>query len=489
MANRNLQLMTFSLSSKDSPLSLSASSMAFISNVPPPRVSSDELHHLIQAKQLWLLSSGLCRLEVIVELGDCQMAGPDSRRRFLEYIADAICQCSIWSALGLIVNQLAVHDSPLYDGDPNLYFNIEHPDKSYGLLSPSHIPAVYFQGLEFLLRFHSENRTSAPDDHDTSICFERNPRMHASTVPWEYTPSVLTDPWTGPHTEIITTQLQQEWAFAAHLVQAALHTTMGVKRPRGLQLVKEDDGTLPLLKIAPSVWNAHHLQLMATHARNFPVISNILAASVRGQSPALRRKAAELLEEDGTLEHQEFSNDNSNNVQLLESSIQRRLWGLLQTTLKPKVRTRGVNAKQSIMLPPNEPRIPSRDTTPEFQNPISLEEEYITSTGSGYNLESNPSWPYLPRNEERCDAMVLDTLEHWHAGYEEGDVEIPDRDMDIIIMDSRLESDCQLEQDLGDELYLSGDVVFENEYSFRDDFNDLEVDYNMQSDNQSENIV
>ncbi|KAI0601912.1 hypothetical protein F4775DRAFT_604809 [Biscogniauxia sp. FL1348] len=441
MANHKLQLMTYSLSSRESTLSLSTSSMAFISKVPPPRVSSDELHRLIQSRQLWLLSSGLCRLEVIVELGNCQMTWPDSRPRFLEYIADAICQCSVWPTLGLTVNQLAVHDEPVYDGDPNLYFSIEHPDKSCGLLSPKHVPAVYFQGLEF---FQDGN-----------------------------------DPYAGT----ITSQFQHEWSFAAHLVQAALHTTIGVKRPRGLQLLKENDNTLPLLKIAPSIWNAHYLQLMATHSKNFPIISNILAASVQGQSPALRRKATELLEEDGNRNQRETPHHSPDSTQHINSSIQRRLWGLLQTTLEPNIRTRGVATKQNITPSHGGSYVPPPETLSIFPNSDYYDGEHADLTGSSHDFEPNAAWSFPSTNSENEYSISLDTLEHWHVEYEEADAEISDQNATPI---SILEAGGPLGQDLADELYTPGDIIYDEDedYHFYDDIGNYEVDYDVLGDDE-----
>ncbi|KAI5928050.1 hypothetical protein F4810DRAFT_174998 [Camillea tinctor] len=487
MANHKLQLMTFLLSSKESPLSLSTSSMAFISKVPPPRRSSDELHHLLESKQLWLLSSGLCRMEVIVDTSECQIIRPDSRLRFLEYIADAVCQCSVWSTLGLIVNQLAIHDKPL-DGDPNLYFSIEHPDKSYGLLSPTHVPAVYFQGLEFLLHFHSEYGLSASHDNDNLDDFRRNDRSQDSNgsqghefSAHHHTPEdVLMDPSADTHTNMLTNQFQHGWSFAAHLVQAALHTTIGVKRPRGLQLLKENSNTLPLLKIAPSIWNAHYLQLTAAHSKNFPIISNILSTSLHGQSPTLRRKATELVENDDGKEQGESSAQESGKTQLIGSSIQRRLWGLLQTNLEPKVRTRGIASYKNITLSPEESYERSLEMLPMFPSHFYYSEEYIGPAIPNRDFELSTSWPISPTNNRKDDNMALDTLEDDHVQFEEDDVDISDEDMvygSILQADDRLE----LDQDLGSESYTPEDMVYEEGecYYFHDDLSSCEVDYHV----------
>jgi hypothetical protein len=73
--------------------------------------------------------------------------------------------------------------------------------------------------------------------------------------------------------------------------------------------------------------------------KNFAVISNILASSVNGQSPELRRKAAGLLEDSLSGANKDPSLEAGHPARRLELSIQRRLWDLLQATLKPTIGT------------------------------------------------------------------------------------------------------------------------------------------------------
>ncbi len=95
MANRfRFDLKTFEVSSKTFDLSLSMTSRAFIYDVGLGNITQDDLSSLILSKQLWLLPRGLCRLDVHVRLGECDIRG-DERDDFLDFIADTICQSSV----------------------------------------------------------------------------------------------------------------------------------------------------------------------------------------------------------------------------------------------------------------------------------------------------------------------------------------------------------------------------------------------------------
>jgi hypothetical protein len=94
MANRfQLDLKTFELSTHTSNLSLSITSVAFLYDVPLLDVTQDVLRSLIRSKRLWLLPCGHCRLDVHVQLDDCDIL--QQEHSFFEFIADAIRQCSV----------------------------------------------------------------------------------------------------------------------------------------------------------------------------------------------------------------------------------------------------------------------------------------------------------------------------------------------------------------------------------------------------------
>lgn len=69
------------------------------------------------------------------------------------------------------------------------------------------------------------------------------------------------------------------------------------------------------------------------------MISNILASSLKGQSPELRRKGAGLLIGSTAEDNNNPGRGLEQRTGQLESSIQEKLWGLLQDTLEPTIGT------------------------------------------------------------------------------------------------------------------------------------------------------
>ncbi|KAI0112216.1 hypothetical protein GGR51DRAFT_568998 [Nemania sp. FL0031] len=330
MANRfQIDLKTFEISSQALNLSLSMTSVAFIYDVPL-NITQDELSCLILSKQLWLLPRGLCRLEVRVQLDECDSTWREEQDCFFDFIADAICDSFLWWQLGLRAEILDVRYHREDDSTPNLYFTIEQSDMSSALLSPPHTNTAHLKGFECILRFKSSPRLEADDinedlrSEDVSLS-SPEPTPPTSEPADHHTPN--------------TPDLIETWGNAAYLVESALCITFGTRqRIQGLRISKL--GNEPsLLELAPAIWNSRYLKSTVSHTKNFAVISNILASSLNGQSPELRRKGAEILKDtagDGIDPYREPERS----IKQLESSIQRMLWDLLQSTLKPTIGTK-----------------------------------------------------------------------------------------------------------------------------------------------------
>lgn len=90
---------------------------------------------------------------------------------------------------------------------------------------------------------------------------------------------------------------------------------------------------------------------MTAHAAKFPIVSTILAASSRYQSPSLREKVAKLLHDHDILDS---SSPVSTEVELgvYRNTAEWKLWDLIQTTLKPTIHTN--KAKKAAHPQPNE---------------------------------------------------------------------------------------------------------------------------------------
>ncbi|KAI0472360.1 hypothetical protein F4859DRAFT_102283 [Xylaria cf. heliscus] len=326
MANRlGFDLKTFEISNQTYNFSLSMTSVVFIYDVPFQNITQDDLCSLIQSKQLWLLPRGLCQLDVHVQLGECGIER-DERAGFFDFIAGTICQCFLWSQLGLSVEFLGVQYHQEEEGNtPDLYFSIEQSDMSSALLSPPHAHTAQIKGLECILRFESSsNLTISPvQKEQVSSQYRMTPATEASAD--------------CPIIHISDTI--DMWENAALLVEAALCVTFGTRRRmNGLKIIEMEKAP-SLLDLAPAIWNSHYLRSTLNHTKNFPVISSILASSLKGQSPELRRKGAMLIKGNVAENHNMSDRSSEEQTEQLELSIQRRLWDLLQDTLKPTIGT------------------------------------------------------------------------------------------------------------------------------------------------------
>ncbi|GAW13233.1 hypothetical protein ANO14919_026130 [Xylariales sp. No.14919] len=325
MDNRiKLDLKAFEISSKTFDLSLSVTSSAFIYDVPLRNTTQDHLKSLIQSKQLWLLPRGFCRLDVQVDLGECNVSR-EERDGFLEFIADTLCQSSIWSQLGLSVKFLHIQYHQEEVNIPNLYFRIEQPDMSSALLSPPHVHTAQFKGLDCVLRFKYSSRPKASSVREEGMGSEPllfpGPINSLAGIPPDYFTLGSIDP----------ANLRES---VACLVEAAFRIILGThKIMRGLKII-EPEKAPSLLDLAPTIWNSHYLRSIVNHAKNFALISNIFASSLKGQSPELRRKGEGLLQRTLTEVNNAPNHDSARHP---EVPIQRMLWDLLQGTLKPTI--------------------------------------------------------------------------------------------------------------------------------------------------------
>ncbi|KAI3319197.1 hypothetical protein HD806DRAFT_548761 [Xylariaceae sp. AK1471] len=424
MADRfELGLKAFEISSKGFNLSLSVTSAAFIYDVPLHNATHDELSSLIQSKQLWLLPRGLCRLELRVKLRECDICGEESAG-FLEFIADRICQSSLWSQLDLTVKILAVQCHADNDNIPNLYFNIEQPDMSSALLSPPHAHTAQFKGLECILRFKTLSRLEASTRGNELIDLEHPsfPDLMLSLA------GVPTDNYTFDASDLGA----EPWENAAYMVEAALYFIFGMRqRFRNLTILKLEEAP-SLLELAPAVWNSHYLKSTVNHVKNFAVISNILASSVNAQSPDLRRKGAGLLEENPSGANRDCNRETEHAARRLESSVQRRLWDLLQATLKPTIGT----SKTATQNPPSMVELDNQ--YPKVSGPTINE-----GSVDQYNMSYEHQYPYQPRQPPP-------ELGYYHfqssASYHSGSEYVRQRGVDLsLLQDDEVPEPSELE--------------------------------------------
>ncbi|KAI1136699.1 hypothetical protein F5Y05DRAFT_420046 [Hypoxylon sp. FL0543] len=451
-----LELKTFDLSSRDSDLSLSVTSLALLSDLPPSQQSSEELCDLIQSNELWLVSPGICRIQIIVHQNKLPILPDGAETGFLEHLADAICQCSVgqpsdskfsclheshqlWPSLGLTIKQEDIQYQPLYDGAPNLYFIVEHPEKSSILLSPTHTPTARFNGIECLLCYNSETPEAYGADSERAGI--RDKTVHAyrpeavsgldALNPINtYKDEMSDEYWDNLITDVPINQAQQRWDDAGYLAQTALQVTIGAKeRIRGLRVLHLDSRP-SLLQLAPAIWNAHYLEAVTFHVANFPIISNIIATASRSRSPTLRRKSLKLFVDDD-----QESTGADIDINAHRDAIHKRLWDLVQTGLEPTIGTKNTNKNLSSQW--SETTSEGFDFTPmklegldEYESgQIDMDNRHI---GFGDALDDSwPSYQYAGYEHEIQDNDIKSdsAAEHEQWWDENEDVEFTDEDL------------------------------------------------------------
>ena len=190
-----------------------------------------------------------------------------------------------------------LHDvqyEPPYGGAPNLYFNIQHPDKSAALLSPPYALTAHLKGLQSIFHFQTEDSDDAivvtsrfrdvrPTHSEAGNDEEEQSDSGVFAQPLTNSPDLKGDPddpclgddgeldvWNADSSTILSdlgephiTEIkdQEMRDLAAHLVDTALYIMLGLPRQRkGLQLLKLDKFP-SLIQLAPAVWNTHYLKV------------------------------------------------------------------------------------------------------------------------------------------------------------------------------------------------------------------------------------
>ncbi|RYP60744.1 hypothetical protein DL771_010396 [Monosporascus sp. 5C6A] len=418
-----LKLAAFDLSSKDLDLSLSVASLAFISSLPSFQGEPTDVYRLVHSGDLWLLSPGFVQFEVAIKINGKPMSSVEPETGFLEDVAEAIYQCSIWQKLGLVICLDDIQYDLPYDGAPNLYLNIQHPDKSFALLSPPHAQTAQFKGLEATFDFvtsQDEDRRSKSRAEEMNV--KGNiAKSSASRVFPQATPVPATDNDVQNGGNVITfedtdqrgargLEEHKRGEFAAHLVDSALYKLLGVpKRVYGLQFRKLAD-TPSLLRLAPAIWNSHYLKAAAAHVKKFPVISEVLATSIQAQSPSLRKKAAKLLEHDRVPPQARGSSQGSSSNSWDDQKLLRHhLWRLLQTTLKPGIFTH--KRPKDFLSPGNaddvESQLPTCLDEPEDSNTFNDFDEIVPDLYAEGILGSDWVLPQLSAHDyQEYDSSV-----------------------------------------------------------------------------------
>lgn len=183
-----------------------------------------------------------------------------------------------------------IHYEPSGNGSPNLYFNIQHPDKSSALLSPPYALTAHLKGLQSIFHFQTEGtgeeelvtsryRYSSPHAVNNEVptkkhgfvqCCIHSEEPNGDAYDVGPNNDVKGDIWSADEgairwdpDKLYVNEIDDQVLcdLAARLVDAALYILLGIPRQRkGLRLIKLDN-VPSLIQLAPGVWNAHYLKV------------------------------------------------------------------------------------------------------------------------------------------------------------------------------------------------------------------------------------
>ncbi|ETS79086.1 hypothetical protein PFICI_08939 [Pestalotiopsis fici W106-1] len=418
-----VELDGFQLLAPNLGLRLSVSSHLFISNHANLELDCHGLYECVQAERLWFLPPSIFYLQLKVQVGDRAMHTVLPESNFLEYCANMICLATLWDQLGLSISCTAVHYETDSEDDPNLFFEIEQPDKSFALLSPPSVQTSTVHGLTCSLDYDwtfAQSQEVIVFDNSTN----QDPEEYLDPDKnWLYQQD---DSWSDLHTEDRSAGNDPSEPFAINeditkdenssaeyrhtvvqLALASLHKLIGVKRR--FSGIRVGDPISPtLLELAPCVCNASYIQTVAKYANHFPAIADIITDASTWR-PSLRDKIVKISAERSS-DHERPLDSHHNDTRY---SIRQRLWTLLRTSLDGNTGMRHALS-----------RVNRSSRQLELQHPESLYFEYaINQSDENETEDSMDVVEHQEWNQSDCYASP-DTFS-WASNSRYGDRVLP----------------------------------------------------------------
>lgn len=136
--------------------------------------------------------------------------------------------------------------------EPNLFFVVEHKDKSQALLAPPAMPAAQFHGVHCHLNFIGDlhpSDTKLEVGHPSWVTISEQEAGNKDCTRFKQ------------HGDSSETCIDDLWDCVDRLLAAAIRELLGVrKRHEHIQRKRVSKG-LSLLDVAPAVWNANYLKV------------------------------------------------------------------------------------------------------------------------------------------------------------------------------------------------------------------------------------
>ncbi|KAI1269644.1 hypothetical protein F5Y18DRAFT_437507 [Xylariaceae sp. FL1019] len=406
----NVDMRAFEIESEAYNLVLSVTSKAFIEDVQIDNLTVEDVIVLIKSKKLWMLPRGCSQLDILVQLSEVDM---DNEAEFLDFLADAICQYSLWTALGLTVENVQIQYYPENDESPNLCFGIEPSDMSFALLQPPHSHTAYLKGLECVLRLKATKASNILDRNNENLSCD----------------TLLSSSLLFTHTQIhskederLDSDKTERWEFVSYLVEAALCYMIGLRRRFEDLRVRSSttSSTMSWLEVAPHIWNNHYLELAKSHSDKFSVISECLATGSSAESRDTISK--HMLAEESVSQLQA----NEPNTDGIERCVERKLWDLLQSALEPNV---GVKRSLKDAAPANILHSPSQLSFDGYEDSYGTIDSNIPHPTS-YDSHESADWSPMESNST-CDHHDHSIHAFSNVGYDTGNEGLPPVDDEV----------------------------------------------------------
>ncbi|KAK0651435.1 hypothetical protein B0T16DRAFT_453900 [Cercophora newfieldiana] len=419
-----------------SSLTLSSSISIVLPPAWPAATTAAELCDASSEGEIWISKAGSCLVEVqtLLDGEGAWSSGFDIGSVFSELVAD----CTIWEEIGLELRTGHLPlNNPHSDHRSKRSYFLHHPDLSSDMIAPEHIPIARFQGLTIEVNFRPETTQhkrqansqesllgSAAEaavqppglQNGHAYSLRRNPRPTSRALAAQEDTEIQ-DRRARPKPVSSAPTQDGGTAEMTMLLEVALRKLIGIRGVSpGIKTAKRGE-SVPLIDIAPAVWNQRYLQSMTAHTQVIPVITEGIARLSNSRSLALREKVARLRYSPA----QQGDADEQAEGGSVQEGVKSLLWTLCQTTVHADPIAKSGSRRNQDPVPNGSQLMGENDALWEH------EQRYLETFGSQpgrIDNTWNPGNPYLehqsfPEFDSGVLAMGAEMNEKSHYRYVE----------------------------------------------------------------------
>ncbi|KAK8039248.1 hypothetical protein PG993_007659 [Apiospora rasikravindrae] len=412
----------FMLSVPPDGLSLFVSSHLFLADQFNPQIDLMGVYENVESGQLRILPSTV-HLQMDIRVDGAALVASDANDGFLEFLAESICQSPLWPSLGLSAMCTEITYETNDDDRPNIYLEVDHPDKAASLISPPESITTSIEGLFCRLDYRPIGHGRRHHEQSKSQQSPRRVGNHRAVDQPLFVPNQSNDSdddrmqigdMLDSQDEIDET-CRRRRECTEQLTIAALYRMIGIKpRLSGIQGITPISPTL--LDIAPAMWNAHYMELTRHHARQLPLIVNIIENAGTWRR-TLQDKITTLSNENNKDPH---AADDEQDPNRQHNPLHQHLWTLLRSNLRNKINIQPAAKKAhcSLGTTPDDAEAQhfssdASSRTPEDKGAELLDYEYDDWEQDESQL--SPSWAVQLENDISDYEPSEAELDFWSA--------------------------------------------------------------------------